>query len=152
MGSVRSISQRIKNQSYVSEQLSLYSFLMFYIVLCEPPTLADYENGLKKQQHIMELDMETWRVRCSDINLLCCLTDCSLCFFHLASHQALQHHRANNTATSGAGCQLQAHSADKQVVRLRRIAAFRGSTISDTIKSCTLCIILYTLTGHLYST
>jgi hypothetical protein len=151
MGSVRSISQRIKNRSYVSEQLSLCYFLMFYIVLCEPPSQADYDDGLKKQQHIMELDMETWRVRCSDISLLC-LTNCSLCFFHLASHQALQHHRTNNTATSGAGCQLQAHSADKQVVRLRRIAASRGSTISDTIKPCTLCIILYTLTGHLCST
>lgn len=32
-------------------------------VLTMPPTEEDYGEGLAKKQMIMELDMETWRVR-----------------------------------------------------------------------------------------
>jgi hypothetical protein len=34
-----------------------------YIDACDPPSDADYVDGLKKRQVVMEFDMATWRVR-----------------------------------------------------------------------------------------
>ena len=31
--------------------------------LCEPPKEKDYEDGLRKNQMVLELDIETWKVR-----------------------------------------------------------------------------------------
>lgn len=33
-----------------------------FAVMCEPPKDTDYADGLKKQQMILQFDMDTWKV------------------------------------------------------------------------------------------
>lgn len=43
---------------------------------CEPPSAEDYEEGLTRQQVILELDPPTWRVRFGPNTVLCCAVLC----------------------------------------------------------------------------
>jgi hypothetical protein len=59
-----------ENQLFVSHFLSIVSTTnSHYQDACEPPNEDDFREGARKQQIVLELDMDTWQVNVACICL-----------------------------------------------------------------------------------